>query len=386
MTETDQLAVLKKRLEKSLVGFSNDVLKQTEPLLEFKPERGIFPVPELLLYMFRDVLGWKSSGPFEKMRWSVRGSFKGNPLYFELRKFGLFIMMGSKEDGDKERLIGQLHSALKIVDGSLRLLIEEQIAKGDVVIPNRFHEFSKRYEFFRNHADDSFKKGELPLQKKERPNGEPKKSLAEALSEVNNARKETQRGFYYSTAMVDCYFSALEHRLVLLTAFQGSSLEENELRQLLNEKWDEKLRRVLGDNRELDDILGKMRRIKERIRNPFAHGGVENDGGSLFFHLPKVGNLPATLTKYHDSIRFNIIPIGQDSHADVCKVFDDLDALLRAGDLERPHILLESDVDPSFDSKTLNLYKRIVSGSREDFDAFIEHWRRSWEMHANMDY
>ena len=30
--------------------------------------------------------------------------------------------------------------------------------------------------------------------------------------------------------------------------------------------------------------------LKERIRNPFAHGGTENDRGSIYCHIPGVVN------------------------------------------------------------------------------------------------
>jgi hypothetical protein len=69
--------------------------------------------------------------------------------------------------------------------------------------------------------------------------------------------------------MIDAYFSCLEHRLILLRAFSGRSLAPGELSQLLVAKWDEKLKGVLmaASHRTNELLLGRLRAIKERIRN-----------------------------------------------------------------------------------------------------------------------
>ena len=188
--------------------------------------------------------------------------------------------------------------------------------------------------------------------------------------------------------MVDAYCSALEHRLVLMRAFLGTPLAASELGAILRSNWDDKLKVVLPieGNRDAELLLGTMRRIKERIRNPFAHGGVENDGGSLFFHLPNVGAIPANFSKFGDSARFSFIPVEADDHAHCCAAFDQLDTLLRTGPFAKPHRLLQSGVDPSFDQETLASYAKAVSGDDEDLERFIDRWNHEWERHANMDY
>jgi hypothetical protein len=129
-------------------------------------------------------------------------------------------------------------------------------------------------------------------------------------------------------------------------------------------KWDDKLKAVLpmGSNRQAELLLGKMRRIKERIRNPFAHGGVENDKGSLFFHLPTVGGIPANFTRFGDSIRFSVMPIEADDHAECCAAFDELDNLLSTGALVGPHRMMDAGVDPSFNPNSLADYRKAAAG------------------------
>lgn len=187
--------------------------------------------------------------------------------------------------------------------------------------------------------------------------------------------------------MVDSYFSALEHRLVLLRAFTGGPLAKGGLVELLSTDWNEKLKLVVSPKDDpMGELLGRLRRIKERIRNPFAHGGVENDGGSLFFHLPHIGAVPANFSKFGDSIRFSFIPIEAGDHADVCGTFDKLDRLLKFGPFAGPNRLLEAGVDPSFDKKTLKMYAEAVAGGDEKLEEFIDRWGDAWMRHANMDY
>lgn len=133
-------------------------------------------------------------------------------------------------------------------------------------------------------------------------------------------------------------------------------------------------------------LLGRLRAIKERIRNPFAHGGVENDRGSLFFHLPGVGAIPANFSRFKNSVYFNFNPIGFDDHAGACAVFDELDTVLKTGSLAGPHRLVVSPIDPAFDAATLAEYADVVAGDAEGIERYIDAWTVNWERHVNMDY
>jgi hypothetical protein len=55
--------------------------------------------------------------------------------------------------------------------------------------------------------------------------------------------------------------------------------------------------------------MGRTQGIKERLRNPLAHGGFERGWASLYFHFHRVGAIPASLTRFRDGVRFNLIPV-----------------------------------------------------------------------------
>lgn len=388
---TDPYGDLRARLAAKLAGFSAEVLDSPgrPKMISYRPDRSRFPVPELVLFALRDVLGWRWYGAGEKVRWTVSGAIDGQPIAFELRKFGFTIFRPEGRDDLDERIQGQLQSALREVERFLAPVAETQVSLGEVLIVNRFVEFDGRYRFFRQLADDAYARGAEPVRNGERnPAATSVAGLHEATRTINAKLAASRHGFFYSTAMVDSYFSCLEHRLVLLRAFTGVPLVEGELLRLLAAKWNEKLKMILVPPypRDMELALGRMRRVKERIRNPFAHGGVENDKGSLFFHLPKIGAIPANFTQFGDSVRFSFLPVDADDHAESCGTFDALDAQLSSGALEGPDQLLKGGVDPSFDAKTLADYADAIAGGTEAVEAFIEHWSLAWERHANMDY
>jgi hypothetical protein len=389
---SDPFESLRPLLLRKLKGFSQE--PHPGPginMVSYRPDRFDFPVPELVLFTLRDVLGWQWYGAGEKVRWTVCGALDGAPIAFELRKFGFTIMRPEGREDLDGRIRGQLQSALREVEIFLRPLAAKQVGKGEVLIANRFTEFDDRYQFFRELADTSYAEADSPPPRTviDTQAASPTPlALNDAMQTMNHSLGAKRRGFYYSTAMIESYFSSLEHRLVLLRAFCGRPLAEGDLLKLLAARWDQKLKLVLSMplSREAEITLGRMRVIKERIRNPFAHGGVENDGGSLFFKLPGIGAVPANFSQFSNSVRFTFLPLEADDHIECCEVFDTLDGLLSTEELAGPDQLLRAGVDPVFDEVTLQEYADVVAGEQAEIEAYIEHWSRAWERHANMDY
>jgi len=388
--ELNWVELLRKDLAKILKGFSSDALAtDVYERNASRLPREDFPVPEMLLLMFRNVLGWTWSGHGEKVRWSVYGTFNGEPIAFELRKFGLTMLGSSALSGSRERINGQLRSAVKLVEKFIKPALEEQISLGKVTIGNHLGEFTSRYEFFRSQADQAFRRAERKAKEKPKESDEHAQNIVSALMHgYTLSMKAQQEGFYHSVAMVDAYFSALEHKLNLLRAFTGIPLPEGGFKAFMSKTWNEKLDELLGSkpSPEARKTLQGMRDIKERIRNPFAHGGYENDKGALHVHVPTIGTIPGNITKFGKSARFSLIPVGANDHQLNCAVFDEVDMLLTINHLAGPYRLMEAGIDPSFDEKSLISYGCAISGGEEILERFIDRWDHMWELHANMDY
>jgi hypothetical protein len=187
--------------------------------------------------------------------------------------------------------------------------------------------------------------------------------------------------------MVDAFFSRLEHMLVLLRAFCGAPMRDEELTALLGMAWDDKVKVLVDvDDWSMQKLYSDLKLIKDRVRNPFAHGGAEKDGGSLFVHIPTVGAMPANFTKIRDSVRFNFIPVDNDDQGSACAVFDAFDRAIREGPLKGAQDLVENGIDPSFAAEKLLTYKEIVEGSVKLREIWCQRWHYENDRHANMDY
>jgi len=388
--EKGRLELLRNDLAKRLEGFSSNAPAiDIYELSGSRLPREDFPVPEMLLLMLRNFLGWKWSGPREKVRWTVYGTFSGEPIAIELGKFGLTMLSSPALSKSRKRIKGQLKSAVNIVEKFIRPALEEQVSSGKVTIGNHLTEFVSRYEFFRDQAEKAFRRAERKAKEKPKGgNGLPEGIISVLMHGYNRSMKAQQEGFYHSVAMVDAYFSALEHRLNLLRAFTGVPLPEDGFKAFMSKTWNGKLDELLGatPSPEARKTLQGMRDIKERIRNPFAHGGYENDKGALHVHIPSIGTIPGNITKFGKSARFSLIPIGANDHELNCAVFDEVDKLMSTGHLAGAYRLMEAGIDPSFDEESLHSYREAISGGEEELEAFIDHWNYMWELHDNMDY
>jgi hypothetical protein len=207
--ENDVFAVLRKRLEKALVGLSGDV--GDKPPYEqlsnsTKPSRDEFPVPELVQFALATVLGFPSYGPEEKMRWSILAMFDGSLVSIELRKFGFTICAGEKTD--LKRLCGQLQVAVKLTEQFLEPLAQEQVIANNVTIANRYSEFDRRYRFFRKSADAAYRSLKRKPRRKAKP-PDAENLFGEIAESWNRAARANTRGFFHSVAMVDAYFNGL---------------------------------------------------------------------------------------------------------------------------------------------------------------------------------
>lgn len=391
--DNDQLATLRKRMAKSLRGFESGLPKGCDP---WKLHRGsadpkLFPVPELVLFALRDVMGFRWSGRGEKVRWSVYATVEGEPFVFELRKFGFGI---DHRDGIPPALVkrvkGQLSSSLHLLEPILTDFAKAQITDGNLTLANKLGEFDNRYRYFRDLAATAF--GPDPdLPAHVAPSTDSSNDLstvADLNARMNRAITRQAEGYYASTAMVDAYFSKLEHRMLLLRAFIGRPLATGGFEAFLKKTWDERFNEVVNAvaNPASGRLLGSLRDVKATIRNPQAHGGVENDGGAFYFYMPRIGAIPANLSRFRGRLNMSFFPIADATHTEICDLFDEVDTLLEQGPLELPNEFARWGIDPQFDSEAIKGYADALAGGSEAVNALVERLGHEWERHANYEY
>lgn len=392
LDDQDILATLRRRMAKSLRGFESGLPHGCDPwkLRGGRADPKLFPVPELVLFALRDVMGFSWSGPGEKSRWSVYATVEGEPFVFELRKFGFAVDHSSGVPlALLTRVKGQLSSSLRLLEPLLANLAKAQIADGNLTLENKLAEFDNRYRYFRELADTAFGPDPNLTADIAPPADSPKGAavIADLTARMNQTLARQQEGYFASGAMVDTYFSKLEHRVLLLRAFVGRPLAKGDFEAFLQKTWDDRLRDVA--NIDADHVgghlLGRLRDIKASIRNPLAHGGVENDGGSFYFHMPKIGAIPANLSRYRGRLRMSFFPIANTNHTEICALFDEVDALLEQGPLELPNEFVRWGIDPQFDCDSLERYAEALARGAEAVDSLVAALSLEWERHANYE-
>ncbi len=383
--------VLKARLRKALKGFESGLPDGVSDwdLSPHSPDNKLFPVPELVLFALRNMLGFRWSGPWEKVRWTVYATVDGEPFGFALQKFGFRILTRREVPLQLlKRVTGQLSGSLKLLEPLLKIYAEEQIADGNLTLENRMGLYDGRYTYFRELADQAFAiKPKVRKARQKKADGDVG-VLAGITEQMNQMVNAEHRGFFASGAMIDAWFSRLEHRMLLLRAFIGKPMTRGAFNTFLAARWDDRLVALFEGRMDAaaGDLLGRLRDVKATIRNPLAHGGVENDGGAFYFHLESVGAVPANLSRYRGRLRMSFVPIPATTHAEACALFDAVDTLLTTGPFELANEFVRWGIDPQFDAETVEAYGGAIAQGLEAVETLVEQLSREWERHTNMDY
>jgi hypothetical protein len=348
-------------------------LKDYAPALELKPsyriliERNDMPVPGLIEYMLVKVLGFSNFGPDEKLRWQVPFTYQGMRCSLAYQKFGVRLYI-AKSDVDEQdvhqkakEIIGKLKRAAKIIERRvLDPYAKSQIGNGNVTVVNQYHDLNRIYQYFRKQAFSIFS---------------------------DNPGLGSFEGFYNALAMINAYFSRLEHLLVIVLPFINFSPDTDHLVEIIGSQWGDKYRRIfeLTQDKSAKLYYDKLHDIKERFRNTFSHGGFEKEGASLYFHLPEIGTIPARLTEIRNSPYFNFLPLARADFNEVCSLFDNFDNWLESGKTKYGVLYAKSGLNVPFDAESVREYKLAMT-SPEDFEDMLEYYTDLSDMHTNMEY
>ena len=342
-------------------------------------ERHQFPIPNLLLFILHGVCGFPLGWRGEKMHWCVPFAYKGKDCTIAFEKFGLRLYIEkSKSEINPKEVLGKLEKAIGSAEKHiLSTLAQQQIIDGNITIANHFHRLDGQYHYFREQAETSF----IP-QESQKAN-DPIEGIAEILNRNFSAGRS---GSYNALAMIDAYFSRLEHFLVLALPFSNYDRQSDNLVDFVGMVWSDKLKRILNVNESaVQTYYEQLVYVKEKYRNTFAHGGFEKSGQSFYFHLPKFGAIPASMSGHRESVHFNLFPVENDSFKSICKLFDEFDNYLKNDALVSAWKLADSGLDLVLEEKKLS---EMLAESKDitSFEQWIEREAYMADMYANADY
>lgn len=360
------------------------VLAYSGKRIQFNIDRAEMPVPELVQFILGGLLKLTTYGPEEKLRWEIPFRYKGIHCSFALQKFGLrlYISCASGTDADCNKLhkeiIGKLKKRINSIEKTILIpFAQSQIKKGHVTIVNQYNNLENRYVYFREKAENASKR-------RFRSKG---KDFTEDLNKSLNHYFSTRIDLFYNAlAMLDSYFSLLEHLFVLVLPFHNTGYD---LVNYISEYWSDKFKKLfdIRKNQKAKSFYDRLDTIKERYRNYYAHGCFEKAGASLYIHFPGLGAIPAQLTRVKNSAHFHFFPIEEDKFKEICETIDEFNEWLRADSTGLKNIIkyIESGLNIPCDKKSLKQIKTAMK-SEKSLNALIAHWSYLDDLHTNMDY
>lgn len=312
--------------------------------------------------------------PIEKVLWEIPFQYENCLFYFTVRKFGFYLISGTENPDLIKRLLRKINNVIKIIDRMISPLLKEVVNKGDITFENQGGFLFQRYLYFKSKASESYATKDIES-----------KDIHQVISNLNYQVKTKREGFFNTQAMLDAYFSYQEHLLILLLPFSEFDKEKENISKIIAGNWSEKFKRVLNvrNNKETEQYYEKLRLIKEKYRNKYAHGGFEKENGSLYAKVNKLGFIPVRMDAYD---HFSLMPVDDIDFNEICEVIDEFENYLTSSEEWSGAIkLIQSGLDIYFDDKHLETYQKVV---RDDklLHEFIEYELTMLDRQANMDW
>jgi hypothetical protein len=349
-----------------------------------------FPSPVVLEVVLR-LGGFQNLGRADKLAWEYSFRFEGVTCSVANQKWGLRLYWERLEadppDSSRfaERLTQRLVAAQRLLeDHVLQPLAQQQIGLGNVTIRNQYHSLNGAYLYFRDLAETRLASGAKAQPPLLEPTDDPQDSIRAAFEYMAGERQREAEGWWNTHAMVTAYFSQLEHVLVGLLPWASFHAERESISEFIASRWALKFSRIFDPGQDPAAMrhLNQLQHVAETWRNTYGHGGFDKSGNTLYFHLPNVGAVPATLSKISRSPHFKFLPADEDDLKTITARFDEFDHWVAEGVLHRGYKWVIYGLDYRFDEE----FRKEVELAGEDFDEFLADYANHVDRATNMDW
>jgi len=339
------------------------------------------PPSDMVFLTFVAIAEHSNAGRFEKVAWSIAFTYRSIPFAFSLQKFGLKLYHHkdfTPAEGLAEEMLRALSRAMKIIAKLCQPLVNDQIRSGNVTIANSFLQLDRMYRYFRREAERNF----APKEPMVEPIGAGV-GIASALTELWRRRDAAN---FNASAMIDAYFSRLEHLLILILPFINYDRTKHDLVHLMGAVWSDKFKSVfdLSGDATARSLYEGLVALRERNRNPVSHGNFQKDGKSLYFHFP-TGAISCQLSSKAAEQSNSITKLDESKFKDLCEFLDEVDAFFETGPAEFGFQYAMSGLDVAFDEKSLEGYKSAAR-DHESLKEYINYKSEIDAIHMNMDW
>jgi len=370
-----------------LKGFS-PVLEHQEvyinPNAFYRVDINILPIPELALYVLVNKLNCTHYCREEKLHWGVCFFYEDKNYALEYRKYGLRLVGSSSTPTEEEanKILSALAKATRYVEREVRELAQQRISEGRITVINKLAEYSRTFDFFRNKAEESYTYLIEQNNLKENPDNSDKE--LDTLAILSEVQKEAS---YYAWAAVEAFYSRLEHILILIRPFVEPRLKNDEILKFMADGWGDKFKQTFfpENNQQANQIFSSLNQIKEKYRNPSAHGGFVKKGAALYFHDSLMTAQPVMLLKKNELPVLTPCGIKNNHFAEILQNFDEFELFLRNSEARYGYKYARCGLDVAYDDVSIDEYLQF-STSDEDFDNYIESVQDYLDDVNNADY
>ena len=343
------------------------------------------PVPPLVEWVLTWGLGARGFGKEEKRAWLVPFAYQGRRCSIGLYKFGLRLhVQASAEETPvvASNIIRAIDKAVRVAESEVLLeYAEGQVRAGNLTVKNQYHMFHNMYWDFRSQLEPSNSAGG------EVQPADEARSLKDIVDRMNDNIRTDRGRFHVSVAMVNAYFSLLEHLLVLVWPLMGGYRPGvDDAEEMIASRWSDKFKTVfdISADRSAKHIYDRLHDVAEEFRNTYDHGGFDKRRGSLFVHFPG-GAIPASLSKSRHRLRTNFFPVAEPEISDLLQVFGEVDEWLRVGPASFAMKFVEAGIDVPFNAAWLDELRQEMT-TEEHFEGHLMGLARYLDDQYNMDW
>lgn len=335
--------------------------------------------PYIVFIIFVNLKDYPFSGAWEKVAWEIPIKFKNEEFILSHRKFGFEIV--ALEDTEKTNelaieAITQIRKAIPYTESLIEPAIKEKVNNSEVTINNEFPTIKRRYAYLRNKAEAEFKRDYKELDIKD-------------IDSIEKYLTETEKYVYYTSAMLDAFFSLIEHLFVGLIPFlKDKKIKLLNIENYILANWKDKYKTVfnLSEDKEANKHLAKLLEIKEQYRNPLSHGNYLKDGSSLQVHMAHVGAIPMKLTQANKNLHYSFKGLNNLSFENICETLDLFMTFLESHEKTKYGMMYLKNGLPIFLNKEMRTKNFRAMRSENAFRNHMDRLEKMINDHRNMDW
>jgi hypothetical protein len=356
----------------------------------------------LIYFLLVDLLGFRNSGRFEKLDWSVPIDLDGVAYFIEHRKFGVgvFAQDAASEEQQAKRIVALIRKSVKVANPFFRWVADNAVLESKINVRNVGPRLYARYVYLRDSSRTAADEAEAHKQDHE---AQQKQREFSELGHSVRARQNTnpselvamftfpwvhmvQNSSWLALAAIDAFFAWTEHIFIHLAILQGRITTGEEVARLAEAEWGIKFKSALDitdkvAKKHFDDLVT----IRRQLRNFMAHGAFGKESQAFSFHS-SAGAVPVALDHRTTKPRFSLTPELAFDDKEALGTIENFIGYLWSGQREPAKVYVqESDLPLILPMASDGTYAAAMA-SVSDMKAFVDRLTRESDAAVNMDW